>query len=67
MTTPEAARLPCPRCDADLTPAQVRSLQQQLNSSLVRNRSGGKVWRKHRADYSRCRCAKCNLVRARRL
>ncbi len=56
----------CPHCNAELTPAQIRSLQQQLNSSLVRNRSGGKVWRKHRAGYSRCRCEKCNASRKER-
>lgn len=62
---PEATRLDCPHCHADLTPAQIRTLQQQLNSSLVRKRSGGKVWRKHRAGYSRCRCARCNARRKR--
>ncbi len=70
MTTPEAARLPCPRCDEGLTPAEVRSLNAKLNSSLIRKRSGGKVWRKHvlnpdGSDYSRCRCKKCNAKRKR--
>ena len=53
----------CPHCNAELTPEQVRSLRGQLHASLPRKRSGGKVWRKHRAGYSRCRCAKCNRRR----
>ena len=58
----------CPRCDAELTPAEIRSLNAKLNSSLVVKRSGpgpGSLWRKHREDYSRCRCAKCNERRKR--
>ena len=55
----------CPRCNADLTPAEVRSLNGKLNASLIRKRSGPKVWRKHRAGYSRCRCKKCNARRER--
>lgn len=50
----------CPRCHAELTADEIRSLNAKLNSSLVVKRSGGKVWRKHRAGYSRCRCARCN-------
>ncbi len=58
----------CPRCDAELTPDQIRSLNAKLNSSLVRKRSGGKVWSEHvvnadGSDYSRCRCEKCNARR----
>ncbi len=53
----------CPRCHAALTPAEIRSLIAKLSSSLVVKRSGGKVWRKHRAGYSRCRCARCNARR----
>ncbi len=55
----------CPHCNAELTAAEIRSLNAQLNSSLIRKRSGGKVWRKHRAGYSRCRCARCNARRKR--
>ena len=55
----------CPHCNAELTADQIRSLNAKLNSSLVVKRSGGKVWRKHRAGYSRCRCARCNTRRKR--
>lgn len=50
----------CPHCSAPLTAAHIRTLWAQFTNALRRTRSGGKVWRKHRAGYSRCRCAKCN-------
>ena len=65
--TSAAARLPCPRCNEGLTATEIRSLNAKLNSSLIVKRSGGKVWRKHLAGYSRCRCKKCNSARARRI
>ena len=50
----------CPHCNVKLTSEHVRSLWGQLTSALLRKRSGGKVWSKHRPGYSRCMCAKCN-------
>ncbi len=64
MTYQQYILMTCPCCGAVLTPDQIRSLNAKLNSSLRVKRSGGKVWRKHRAGYSRCRCAKCNGRRA---
>ena len=53
----------CPHCHTKLTPEHIRSLWGKLTSTLRHKRSGGKVWRKHRPNYSRCRCAKCHQER----
>jgi hypothetical protein len=60
----------CPHCDSELTEPQVKRLWSDLTRSKRRHRRGGPkspVWRKHSEKAgSRCRCEKCNTLRARR-
>lgn len=48
----------------DIPDALFFSETQRRRGAKTINRSGGKVWSKHRPGYSRCRCAPCNLRRA---
>lgn len=43
-----------------------RSEAAKRSNALRKTHSGGVVWGEHRPNYSRCRCAKCNIKRTAR-
>lgn len=43
-----------------------RSEHGKRSNARRRTHSGGVVWSEHRPRYSRCRCEKCNIKRAKR-
>jgi hypothetical protein len=56
----EARRnLTCPHCGETLTPEVIRTLNAKLNASLIRKRSGGRVWKVHNPNVKNCRCQEC--------